>query len=563
MNYKIKRNELGITLIALIITIIVLVILAAVTLNSIFGNNIIGIAINGAMDYAEEQQKELGQLNAVTDILADFLGDSNKPMAPSVTLDGTNGENGYYTTDVGVTISAGETANVASIKYKVEGANPIAETESTGSNDVTFNITADGTSTVTAYIINTAGLTSETITETVNKDSTAPSAATIATLGEAGETTIDVTASGADATSGVASYIFQISTTGNEDDFTTQNTVNSENTSCTYQYTGLNSNTTYYLRGIIKDKAGNMLPSSTVNTTTKKSGLSEEVLASNIGAYVDYTPDTGTFSDHVGETYNEYNYESTYYQIRNIEETTIKDLKWKVLFVDENKLTLISEKTANSYFGLGGAKGYNNGVLLLNNACKEMYSNSSLGATGRSLKIEDIERISKYDKNSYKDYGEEKIERWTSIPLFPDIFKYENTGAPEGKYGTRYDLSEQVEYLTTSDSYASTLVGICTCYSYVIDIKYMEQKYLDTLNIENELNYWIATRCMKYDDIFNFELFCINTNQINTITLYTSGGGPRHESLDIRPIVEIDLTKVNVGLTGTGAENDGYSLTLK
>ena len=34
-------------------------------------------------------------------------------------------------------------------------------------------------------------------------------------------------------------------------------------------------------------------------------------------------------------------------------------------------------------------------------------------------------------------------------------------------------------------------------------------------------------------------------------------------NLGIRPIVEIDLTKVNVGLTGTGVESDGYSLTLK
>ena len=59
----------GITLIALIITIIVLVILAAVTLNSIFGSNIIGIATNGAINYAEEQQKELGMLNDVSDML--------------------------------------------------------------------------------------------------------------------------------------------------------------------------------------------------------------------------------------------------------------------------------------------------------------------------------------------------------------------------------------------------------------------------------------------------------------------------------------------------------------
>ena len=40
---KPNQQEGGITLIALIITIIVLVILAAVTLNSIFGSNIIGL----------------------------------------------------------------------------------------------------------------------------------------------------------------------------------------------------------------------------------------------------------------------------------------------------------------------------------------------------------------------------------------------------------------------------------------------------------------------------------------------------------------------------------------
>ena len=64
MKHKVKpiKQEGGITLIALIITIIVLVILAAVTLNSIFGSNIIGLATNGAINYAEEQQKELGML---------------------------------------------------------------------------------------------------------------------------------------------------------------------------------------------------------------------------------------------------------------------------------------------------------------------------------------------------------------------------------------------------------------------------------------------------------------------------------------------------------------------
>lgn len=37
------------------------------------------------------------------------------------------------------------------------------------------------------------------------------------------------------------------------------------------------------------------------------------------------------------------------------------------------------------------ATGYNNSVYLLNDICKNRYSNVSLGATARSLNLEDIE----------------------------------------------------------------------------------------------------------------------------------------------------------------------------
>ena len=470
---KTKLNEDGITLIALIITIIVLVILAAVTLNSIFGSNIIGLATNGAINYAEEQQKELGMLNDVSNMLGDITGDTDRPMSPTITLsgtkgnndiytsnvmvtisinkgleqtgtiklhykindgeeqiseddvsfeidtegttkvtawtenekgnlsnnaetsfainkslpstptislNGTEGENGYYISDVGVTISAGDAANVASIKYKVEDANPIDETEATGTT-ANFDITADGTSTITAYIINSAGLTSEEITQVVNKDATNPSTATIALSGEAGETSISVTANGEDATSGVASYAFQYSITNEESSFTTMNTVDSTSNSCTFTYQGLASNTTYYLRVVVKDRAGNTFASTAVSTTTKKAGLTDEVLASNVGKYVDYTPVSGTFTSEV--QYNGY---------MNQDFSTNTDLKWRILAANNNILALISNTTANTSFGIERDSGYNNGVLLLNNACKAMYSNSNLSAVGRSINIDDIEK---------------------------------------------------------------------------------------------------------------------------------------------------------------------------
>ena len=642
---KTKLNEDGITLIALIITIIVLVILAAVTLNSIFGSNIIGLATNGAINYAEEQQKELGMLNDVSDMLGDITGDTDRPMSPTITLsgtkgnndiytsnvmvtisinkgleqtgtiklhykindgeeqiseddvsfeidtegttkvtawtenekgnlsnnaetsftinktlpsnptialNGTEGENGYYISDVGITISAGDTSNVASIKYKVEGANPIAETEQVGTT-ANFDITADGTSTITAYIINSAGLTSEEITQVVNKDATNPSTATIALSGEAGETSISVTANGEDATSGVASYIFQYSTTNEENSFTTMDTVDNTSNSCTFTYQNLASNTTYYLRVIVKDRAGHTTPSTAVNATTKKSGLSDTVLASNVGKYVDYTPVSGNFSDHVGSTYSG----DTGNQNKQL--STLTNLKWRIVDVNNNMLTLISSTVANTGFALESYNGYNNGVLLLNNACKAMYSNDSLGATGRSLNIDDIEAYSTYPGASLTEHMN------LLYTYYPNIFAKELNGAPNGTYGTDLDLSDQDEYITGYSRGNLSFSGRETCYTFKMSTRTMNnQIYVDLFSSSTWS--WLASRCVQFSSLdgFYFTMFEVFGNTVDHLDafLYSSGDNYRYSNA-IRPIVEIDLTKVNVGLTGDGSADTPFSIEAK
>ncbi len=67
-----RGKEEGITLVALMITIIVLIILAAVTLLTVTNHNIVGKAGTGAEEYAKGQQYELGEINNVTKILGDF-----------------------------------------------------------------------------------------------------------------------------------------------------------------------------------------------------------------------------------------------------------------------------------------------------------------------------------------------------------------------------------------------------------------------------------------------------------------------------------------------------------
>ena len=651
---KPTKKEGGITLIALIITIIVLVILAAVTLNSIFGNNIIGFATNGALNYAEEQQKELGMLNEVSDMLGEITGDTDKPMTPTITLsgtkgnndiytsnvtvtisinkgieqtgsiklhykindgeeqiteddvsltidtegttkitawaenekgnvsnnaetsftinktaptsptialNGTEGENGYYISNVGVTISAGDASNIASIRYKVEEANPIQETEAQGTT-ATFDITQDGTSTITAYIIDTAGLTSEEITQVVNKDTVEPSTATIAVSGEAGETSIAVTANGADSTSGVASYIFQYSTTSETEGFTTAEEVQNTSNSCTFEYQGLASNTTYYLRVVVKDRAGHTLPSTAVSATTKQSGMSDTELASNVGKYVDYTPVSGSFTS-----------EGKYNGRSNQNFSTITGLEWRILDANNNKLTLISETAANTNFTLYGANGYNNGVLLLNNACTSMYSNSSLGATGRSLNIDDIEAVSNYNKNNNSNYegdyiGEYGEEYFPSHRYYPDIFADELTGAPNGTYGTKYGLSNQDRYVTGIASGNSSFKGKWTYYTFTMSTSTMDtQTYVDLLCSSSSTWTWLASRCVAYgvtaNGRFDFSMFYVGANIVDANYLYYSNDSSFGLSYAIRPVVEIDLSKVNIGLTGDGGVDTPFSIEAK
>lgn len=64
------RQEKGITLVALIITIIVLVILAAVSIAAVYQSNIVNYAVNGAQNYATEAGRENIILESTASIMS-------------------------------------------------------------------------------------------------------------------------------------------------------------------------------------------------------------------------------------------------------------------------------------------------------------------------------------------------------------------------------------------------------------------------------------------------------------------------------------------------------------
>ena len=145
------------------------------------------------------------------DYASESIVDGTAPNAPTISLSGTSGNNSYYKSNVTVKITAGSDGQSGAnkIRYKVTGAQTIAQTDTTaGTTSTSITISTNGTSTITAYTIDKAGNVSEEKTQVVYKDSTAPSTANL-TVGTVGETTIAVTAKGADSTSGVYSYQFK------------------------------------------------------------------------------------------------------------------------------------------------------------------------------------------------------------------------------------------------------------------------------------------------------------------------------------------------------------------
>lgn len=71
------RRENGITLVALIITIIILVILAAVSIAAVYNMGIVNYAINGTQDYATAAKQEEADMDATVTKIDDTVNHIN------------------------------------------------------------------------------------------------------------------------------------------------------------------------------------------------------------------------------------------------------------------------------------------------------------------------------------------------------------------------------------------------------------------------------------------------------------------------------------------------------
>ena len=256
---------------------------------------------------------------------------------------------------------------------------------------------------------------------------------------------------------------------------------------------------------------------------------------------------------------------------------------WKIMEVDENgnitKLLGIGSKDV--YFT--GSTGYNNGVYLLNDICKSRYGNASLGATARSLTIEDIESKMNSkgiaEKNAYKtgttQYG--TTRKYTgSNAQYPAIYEQEKyagvhrdaqgnlvevsdvadgtqviTGsvdtAAQGKMNQNGKTQSEDVYTAATEDTSKTASTTLTCTQTYYRFDSTPSSYFDDSNFYNmifgtETYFWLASRyvsCNSSRSIAMFCLRCVKGSNLSGTGLFTSNGISGSTYNRLTPVVSL------------------------
>ena len=286
-----------------------------------------------------------------------------------------------------------------------------------------------------------------------------------------------------------------------------------------------------------------------------------------VGEIVSYTPDTPSIG------YDLSTAKSGDSSAQTIDDT-YDPTTWKIMEVDENgnitKLLGIGSKKVS----FTGSKGYNNGVYLLNDICKSRYGNASLGATARSLNIEDIEsRMNATGiaaRNAYRagstKYGTTK--KFTgSNTQYPVIYaqeKYSRVDVSDVITGTqviteRADVTAKAKmnpngktqsedvYTTPTGETSKTASTNLTCTQTFYYFSNTPSSYFDDTNFHSMIFgtgtvFWLASRfvhCFTNNSYAEFGLYLVIRSDFCSNGLFSSNGNRYRENYCLAPVVSL------------------------
>ena len=309
------------------------------------------------------------------------------------------------------------------------------------------------------------------------------------------------------------------------------------------------------------------------------------VTSALIGKIVSYTPNTPSTG------YDLSTAKSGYGSAQTID-GTYDPTTWKIMEVDENgnitKLLGIGAKDV--YFQ--GSTGYNNGVYLLNDICKSRYGNTSLGATARSLNIEDIEsRMNSKGiaaRNAYKagtvQYG--TTRKYTgSYTKYPAIYAQEKysgvdvsdvadgtqviTGSvdttaqgkmnPNGKSGSDNIYTTLPETSETTGPSKTNLTCTQTYYNVSQSSSYYDDANFYNMIFGTGTYFWLASRyvyCSSRSSYAGFGLRFVSSSSLYGDNLFISSGSSNSNNNRVAPVVSLG-SGIQVK-SGSGTTSDPY-----
>ena len=263
--------------------------------------------------------------------------------------------------------------------------------------------------------------------------------------------------------------------------------------------------------------------------------------------------------------------------------------------VDESgnvtKLLGIGSKTVT----FTGSTGYNNGVYLLNDICKSRYGNASLGATARSLNIEDIESRMNSNgivaRNANKGYNNESIQYGTTKTFtgsnaeYPAIYvqeKYSGVDVsdvtagsqviagevnataqakmnPNGKSGSDDIYTTLPETSETTGPSKTNLTCTQTYYYMSSPSSYFDDSNFYNMIFGTGTYFWLASRYVdwkSYNSYARFGLRVVSSSNLDGNGLFYSYGGSGNGGYSLAPVVSLG-SGIQVK-SGSGTTSDPY-----
>ena len=273
---------------------------------------------------------------------------------------------------------------------------------------------------------------------------------------------------------------------------------------------------------------------------------------------------------------------------------------WKIMEVDENgnvtKLFGVPSSSQSSVY-FRGSTGYNNGVYLLNDICKSRYGNASLGATARSLNIEDIESRMNSNgiaaRNANKGYNNNSIQYGTtktftgSDAQYPAIYAQEKYSGvdvsdvtagtqviagevnataqarmnPNGKSGSDDIYTTLPETSETTGPSKTTLTCTQTYYNMSSPSSYFDDSNFYNMIFGTGTYFWLASRyvnCNSSSSFVDFGLRLVYSSNLDGYYLFYSSGNSDYNNYRLGPVVSLG-SGIQVK-SGSGTTSDPYVL---